>query len=151
MRILKIDNRKDKKVLRKKARPFKFESMSKEEIHKLVRDMKETMRLADGVGLAANQVGFNSSFFVAEVDEKFYAIFNPEIVERSEEKFLLEEGCLSVSNEVIAIEHSETVVLKGFDKNGKRIKIKARDLLAAVFEHEMDHLNGKLIIDHIKK
>jgi len=151
MRILTIQNKKDAKFLKKKTKDFDFSSMSKKELRDLVADMKKTMLDADGVGLAANQVGINARFFVAEMDNKFYAIFNPEILKTSDMKSTLEQGCLSVPDKKIEVERPAEIVLKGFDKNGKTLKIRAWGLLAQIFQHEVDHLNGKIITDYAKK
>ncbi len=148
MRILRISNKKDNKFLRKKTAAFDFDSMKKSELRVLLGDMKQTMRDAEGVGLAANQVGIDAAFFVAEVENKFYAIFNPEIVKSSKETDILEQGCLSVPEKRVEVTRPVEIVLKGFDKNGKRLKIRAWGFLAQVFQHEVDHLNGTLIIDH---
>jgi len=82
---------------------------------------------------------------------KFYAIFNPEIIKASEKKTVLEEGCLSVPGVYGLVERPEKITLIGYDKNAKKIKIKAWGLLARVFQHELDHLNGVLFIDKCKK
>ncbi|OGY61107.1 MAG: peptide deformylase [Candidatus Colwellbacteria bacterium RIFCSPLOWO2_02_FULL_45_11] len=148
MKILKISNKKDNKFLRKKTAPFDFNSMTKDELRILINDMKETMRSAEGVGLSANQVGVDASFFVAEVEDKFYAIFNPEIVKTSTDTEPLEQGCLSVSDKRVDVTRPYQITLKGFDKNKKRLRIKAWGFLAHVFQHEVDHLNGKLITDY---
>ena len=148
MKILKISNKKDNKFLRKKTAPFDFNSMTKDELRILINDMKETMRSAEGVGLSANQVGVDASFFVAEVEDKFYAIFNPEIVKTSTDTEPLEQGCLSVSDKRVDVTRPYQITLKGFDKNKKRLRIKAWGFLAHVFQQEVDHLNGKLITDY---
>ena len=113
------------------------------------------MREALGIGLSANQIGLDFRVFVAEIPTpqnkpKFYAIFNPKIKKASKEKISLEEGCLSVPAVYGDVERAEKIVLTGQDKNGKRIKIKAWGLLARVFQHEVDHLEGKLFIDKAK-
>ncbi len=82
---------------------------------------------------------------------KFFAIFNPQIVKFSEEKILMEEGCLSVPGIWGGVERPEKITLVGFDKNGKKLKIKAWGLLARIFQHEIDHLNGILFIDKAKQ
>lgn len=151
MDILTIRDREEKKFLAKKAVEFDFKKFTKKEIGELIREMRRTMDEADGTGLAANQVGLDFKMFVAKCDNKFYAIFNPEIVSASKVKALGVEGCLSVPEFYLEIPRAEEVVLKGFDKNGKRIKIKAWGLLARIFQHEVDHLNGKLISDYVKK
>lgn len=150
MKILTIDNKKDKKFLKKKTSLFDFNSMDKKEIRELVADMKEIMNEADGIGLAANQIGIHQSFFVADIDGKFYAIFNPEITKQSKATEVLEQGCLSVPDERIEVERPSQIVLKGYNRNGKRIKIRAWGMLAHIFQHEVDHLNGKLITDYRK-
>ena len=150
MRILTIENKKDNKFLRKDTSLFDFDSMSKEEIRKLIRDMKGIMNEADGIGLAANQIGIQKRFFIADLDGKFYAIFNPEIVKESKTTESLEQGCLSVPEKRIEVERPSEIVLKGYNRNGKRIKIKTWGMLAHVFQHEVDHLNGKLITDYKK-
>ena len=81
---------------------------------------------------------------------KFYAVFNPRIEKSGGEKLFLEEGCLSVPGKYGAVERFERVVLAGFDRNGKPLKIKAWGLLAHVFQHEVDHLNGILFIGKAK-
>ena len=108
------------------------------------------MRRADGVGLSANQVGLNEKMFVAEVDHKFYAIFNPKIIKKSDEKSEMEEGCLSVPDKFGTVIRADKVWLEGQNADGKKLKIKARGFLARVFQHELDHLEGKLFIDKSK-
>ena len=148
MRILKVNNKKDNKFLRKKTAAFDFGSMTKAELRTLIAEMKKTMHDAEGVGLSANQVGIDASFFVAEFENKFYAIFNPEIIKFSKETDVLEQGCLSVPDKRVEVTRPFEVVLKGFDKNEKRLKIRAWGFLAQVFQHEVDHLNSVLITDY---
>ena len=109
--------------------------------------MREKMKNASGVGLSANQIGLDLNVFVAQVEGKFYSIFNPTLVKISGEKISMEEGCLSVPEVFGDVLRSEKVILEGFDKNNKKIKIKAWGLLARIFQHEIDHLNGKIFID----
>lgn len=170
MEILTIKNKKEEKFLRQKTAGFDFSKSDKKEISELVKNMRETMAKAEGIGLSANQVGLNARLFVARVpsgpikrDEnkkiimpsassmKFYAIFNPEIIKFSEEKIEMEEGCLSVPGYYGLVERPEKIILSGQDKNGKKLKIKAWGILARVFQHEIDHLNGILFIDRTKK
>lgn len=151
MRILKNNNKKDNKFLRKKTSLFDFDAYSKDELRELIKDMKETMRGANGVGLAANQVGIDARFFVAEFDDKFYAIFNPEIAKLSKEQTSFEEGCLSVPEKYGELSRASEITLKGFDRNGKRVKMSVWGHLAQIFQHEVDHLEGKLFIDRVNK
>lgn len=121
------------------------------EIRQLVKRMKKIMEKADGIGLAANQVGLPLRLFVAKVDKKFYAVLNPEIVKTSKEKDVVEEGCLSVPGFWGPVERAKGLTLRGLDPYGRKIEIKAKGLLARVFQHEVDHLNGILFIDKAKK
>jgi peptide deformylase len=153
--ILTVENKKDEKFLRRKTEDFDFKKFSRAEITQIINRMKKAMHLAHGIGLSANQIGLPYKMFVAEVPspdagKKFYAIFNPVIEKTSGEKIKVEEGCLSVPGMRGYLERHERVVLTGFDKNGKPLKIKAWGLLAHVFQHEVDHLNGKLFIDRTK-
>jgi peptide deformylase len=154
--IWKIDDKKQEKFLRKKVHNFDFSKFTKKESADLIVRMRKAMRAANGIGLSANQIGLDLNVFVAEVSDvdggmKFYAIFNPKFEKISEEKVIFEEGCLSVPGTWGDVERPERVVLSGFDKFGKPVKIKAWGLLARVFQHEMDHLSGKLFIDRTKK
>ena len=157
--ILTIEEKKNEKFLREKTVKFEFDKYSKKDTRELVKSMRAIMKEADGVGLSANQVGLPLRMFVAQVPDaqgkpKFYAIFNPEIVKISKEMEILEEGCLSVPGMYGPVERHYRLTLAGEDIDGKKVKIKAWDLLARVFQHEVDHLNGGLFIDkaqHIKK
>jgi peptide deformylase len=154
-KIVTIENKKNERFLRGKAAEFDFKKHKPKEIRDLVRLMRETMKKAQGVGLSANQIGLPYKMFVAQVPDaqgkpKFYAIFNPKIEKTSSEKEPLEEGCLSVPETYGLVERSLRVTLVGLDQQGKKIKIKAWGLLARVFQHEVDHLNGALFIDKAK-
>ncbi len=155
--ILVISEKKEEKFLRKKTVDFDFKKFTKREIIQLVAQMRRIMHAANGIGLSANQIGLNFNMFVAEVPDvdqggmKFYALFNPKIEKKSEDMALLEEGCLSIPGKWGHVPRAERVTLAGFDKNGKPVKIKAWGLLAHVFQHETDHLQGKLFIDRTKK
>ncbi|PIR89439.1 MAG: peptide deformylase [Candidatus Harrisonbacteria bacterium CG10_big_fil_rev_8_21_14_0_10_40_38] len=156
--ILKIDDKKEESFLRKKTKTVDIDNLNKKEMRDLIKKMRATMRDADGVGLSANQIGLDMSLFIAEppIDEtgtkpKFYVIINPEIVKKSGELDVMDEGCLSVPERFGPVERADKITISGFDQNGKKIKIKAWGFLARIFQHEIDHLNGKLFIDHAKK
>ncbi len=163
--IWKISDKKEEKFLRRKTADFDFSKYTRKEINELVKKMKEVMIKTDGIGLSVNQIGLDMNFFVAQVPkieqrgdsfiitgQKFYAIFNSKITKISKEKSLMEEGCLSVPGGLSGeVKRPEKITLEGQDKNGKKIKIKAWGLLARVFQHEVDHLNGVLFIDKCKK
>ncbi len=146
-RIYSIENKEDAIVLRQKTAPFNFSRFTKKEIMALVRTMRETMKAASGVGLAANQIGLNLSLFVAKVDRKTHAIFNPLIMRISKEENEMEEGCLSIPNKFGIVRRPAVVWVTGQDARGKKITIEQAGLLARVFQHEIDHLNGILFID----
>ena len=150
-KIVTIANKKNEKILRAKAAEFNFAKFSKKEVRELVQEMRRDMQDADGIGLSANQIGLDMRVFVARVENKFYAIFNPELIQFSKEMNSMDEGCLSVPGVYGLVERPSKVTLKGLDAYGKAIKIKAWGLLARVFQHEMDHLNGELFIDKAKQ
>lgn len=155
MGIFTVNNKKEEKILRRKTPDFDFSKFKKNEIQEMIKKMRIANKKEKGVGLSANQLGFDWRLFIAEIPgdkgkPKFYAIFNPEIIKISKNKIILEEGCLSVPGIWGLVERPERVVLAGFDKNGKKIKIKTWGLLARVFQHETDHLNGILFIDKTK-
>ena len=143
-------------VLRQKAKKVKKIDDS---IQKLIDDMIETMRDAPGVGLAGNQVGVPLRVIVIEIPElddrenvrkDLYVLINPQIVKRSGEREL-DEGCLSVPGYKATTPRSVSVTVKGLNREGKEIRIKAADnLLAEALEHEIDHLNGVLYVDHLE-
>ena len=143
MEVLRFPN----PVLRKKCE--KVETVD-EEIKKIVRDMAETMYAENGIGLAAPQVGISKRIFVVDVDEELITVINPEI-SVSGEKEIMEEGCLCLPKVSVEIERLSNAQVKGLDIEGKEILIEAGDLLARALQHETDHLNGRLIIDHLSK
>jgi peptide deformylase len=117
-------------------------------IAKLVEDMVVTMKEAPGVGLAANQVGVQKRLFVYDVGDGPTAVINPRIVESSGE-WTYEEGCLSVPGLSWDIVRPNQVHLVGLDLNGNEISIEAEEFEGRVFQHEMDHLDGKLLIERL--
>jgi len=119
-------------------------------IQRLIDDMLETMPQAGGVGLAAPQIGVSLRVIVLQMpDEEPVALINPEIVKRSGEREV-SEGCLSVPGYAGEIKRSLSVTVKGQDRQGKTIRLKATGLMAQALEHELDHLNGVLYVDHIE-
>jgi peptide deformylase len=120
-------------------------------IQRLVENMIDTMRAANGVGLAAPQVGVPLRVVVIGIPgEEVITLINPEIVKRSGERRLT-EGCLSVPGYWAEVTRSVSVTAKGRDLEGRQVRIKAKDdLLAQALEHEIDHINGMLYIDHLE-
>mgnify|MGYP001567657407 CR=1 FL=1 len=121
------------------------------EIQALLPEMVETMHKAEGVGLAAPQIGKSLRLAVAEVDNHIYYLINPEITSLSQEKIIFEEGCLSLPGQYFPIVRSEMLTLKYQDERGLPKKLRAEGFLAVVIQHEVDHLDGILICDRFKK
>ncbi len=134
-------------VLRQKAKRVPSIDGS---IQQLIDDMVETMRQADGVGLAAPQVGVPLRVIVLQLpEEEIMVIINPEIVKSDGEREVT-EGCLSVPGYAGEIKRSASVTVKGLNRQGKAVRIKATGLMAQALEHELDHLDGVLFVDHVK-
>lgn len=134
-------------VLRQRAKRVNLIDSS---IQKLIDDMIDTMRAVSGVGLAAPQIGVSLRVAVIEIPgEEVITLINPEVVKRQGER-VVEEACLSVPGYQGEINRSVIVKVKAQDRQGKEIRIKGEDLLAQVLEHETDHLNGMLYIDHVE-
>ena len=135
-------------VLRQKAKRVRNIDGS---IKKLIADMLETMHSTPGrVGLAAPQIGVSLRVIVIGIpEEEDIVLINPEIVRKKGER-LIGEGCLSIPGYTGQVTRAESVTAKGLDQNGKEIRIKAEGLLAQALEHEIDHLNGMLYIDHLE-
>ena len=119
-----------------------------DEIRRLIADMFETMYAAQGIGLAAPQVGRTERVCVIDVEGQRLALVNPEIVQR-EEKIKWEEGCLSIPDIYGEVQRSQHVVVRALDENGTPIEVEGTDLLAVCLQHEIDHLHGRLFIDHL--
>jgi peptide deformylase len=150
MKLITIKD-KESERLRKAVPDFDISVHSKKEIVETIKEMRKEMKRAGGVGLSANQVGLDWRVFVAESGSEFFAVFNPKITKMSAASEELEEGCLSVPEVFIPLKRALRVTLEGYDWNGKKVKIKASGILARIFQHETDHLNGKIILDYIKK
>jgi peptide deformylase len=119
-----------------------------DELRTLAADMLETMRAADGVGLAAPQVGRTERLCVVEVGEVTAVLINPEIIER-EGKIKWEEGCLSIPDVFGWVERSAYVKVRALGVDGQPFELEGRELLAVCIQHEIDHLDGKLFLDHL--
>ena len=117
-------------------------------LHRLLDDMLETMRAAPGVGLAANQIGVPLRVAVVEVDDKVTELVNPEVV-RSAGEQLDWEGCLSIPGYVAEVTRHEKVTVKARDRHGKEFRVRGTELMSRALQHEIDHLNGNLYIDHL--
>ena len=140
-------------VLRKKAEEVEGPS---DEIITLLDDMAETMYNAPGIGLAANQVGVLKRLIVIdcstdEEEPNLLKMINPKIITSTNEKSELEEGCLSIPNTFIEIERPEICTVSYIDENGDKKEMECDGLLSTCLQHEINHLDGKLIIDYLSK
>jgi peptide deformylase len=139
-------------VLRRKARPV---SQFNGKLQTLIDDMVETMRAAPGVGLAAPQVDVSERVIVVEygdeedetVPARLYVVINPEITRASPETDFGPEGCLSIPGILGDVERAHAVTVKGKNRHGQPLTLKAKGWLARIFQHEVDHLNGVLFTD----
>ena len=164
LEIYVVDNLDQSRVLRTKSR--KVQKVTRQLVD-LAREMLETMHQAEGVGLAAPQVGVLQRLFVAELPEdpddpddtakeaalcklrgRPFILFNPEIVKSQGEQVGL-EGCLSIPGWVGEVARYEQVTVQGLDERGKKVRYKVDGYLARVFQHEMDHLDGILFTDKL--
>jgi peptide deformylase len=123
------------------------------EVKRLIHDMTETMYEANGVGLAACQVGVNKRVIVLDVspldpEQDLFALVNPEIV-AEEEEIDHEEGCLSVPDCLETIKRKQKVRVRGMSPEGKEVELEAQGILAIALQHEVDHINGVLILDRM--
>ncbi len=143
------------KILRQRAKKVKDPLDPK--IQQLIKGMLKTLRSANGLGLAAPQVGHSLRLCV--IDDKsnstnqennFYVLINPVITTYSKTQIIFQEGCLSFPDKFFSIRRPEKIKVRFLDKNGKNCKMKADGILARTIQHEIDHLNGILIIDKQK-
>jgi len=124
-----------------------------EALKKLVTDMADTMYAAPGIGLAATQVDVHKQVIVVDVSERrdsLVVLVNPEIVEATGESDI-EEGCLSVPGIYELVQRAERVKVRAHDQNGKAFTLEAQGLLAVCIQHEMDHLQGKVFVEHLSQ
>ena len=136
-------------ILRKKSRDVEIDDITGEKIQTLRDDMIETMHNYNGVGLAAVQVGTLKKVIVIDVEDgDIYVIINPKILKTKGEKEC-EEGCLSFPNQFGKVIRPTEVLVEFYNRNGKKIKLKAKDLLAQAICHECDHLEGILFVDQV--
>lgn len=134
-------------VLRAVAEPVADISSA---LERLVDDMFETMYEAPGVGLAAPQIGISKAIFVADVGEGPFVMINPEVVESSGE-WIWEEGCLSVPQRFWPISRPAFAKARGLDLDGNEITYEGEELMGRVLQHEIDHLNGILLLEHLPR
>ncbi|MDD5116336.1 MAG: peptide deformylase [Candidatus Omnitrophica bacterium] len=131
-------------ILRKKAKPLQEVTA---EYRKLLSSMAASMYEHSGIGLAAPQIGVGARLIVVDIGEGLYKLANPKIVKRQGVQSI-QEGCLSVPGACVKVRRSRRVWIEAMDENNRPLKIEAKDLFACVLQHEIDHLEGKLIVDY---
>jgi peptide deformylase len=134
-------------ILRKKALPVKnIDGQVKE----VADRMAESMYKNKGIGLAAPQIGLLSRIIVVDLGEGLKTLINPEMVE-GEGESILEEGCLSLPNIEVPIKRKDKVFIRGWDLDGKEVNLELMGFPGRVYQHEIDHLSGILIINHLSR
>jgi peptide deformylase len=133
-------------VLRKISKPVRAVT---KEIRDLISNMEETMKVAPGIGLAAPQVGVLQRIIIADIGDGLHVLINPKVAKKSGKQTIV-EGCLSVPGAEGPVERALKVTIKAKSIKGENITVEAEGLLATVFQHEIDHLDGKLFIDRIE-
>ncbi len=134
-------------LLRKRSQ--KVEAVT-EEVRRLIDDMAETMYAHRGVGLAAVQISVHQRVITIDVGEGLLALINPEVLERSGET-QMEEGCLCLPGVIVEVDRSERVTVRGLNENGEEVTLPAEGLLARALQHEIEHLDGILIVDKVSR
>lgn len=148
MDMYKLGFEKEEAILREVAKPV---TEFTPELKMLIKDMIEFMIESNGVGLAAPQIGVSQRFLVVAFDDmEPMALINPEIIETSVEENVYEEGCLSIPGMYAKVTRPERVKIQAWNERGRPFTIDAEGMLATVIQHEIDHLNGILFIDHLK-
>lgn len=149
--MLNLETGKNNKILRKKSE--EIVNFNDQNLKKFITEMKEILsKTSNGIGLAAPQVGKNLRIFIISPELKAPLVFiNPEITKKSSKEIELEEGCLSLPGIFGIIKRSKWVKISAYDESGKKFKMKAENLLAQLFQHEVDHLNGRLYADKAVK
>jgi peptide deformylase len=134
-------------LLRKRSQPVKAVN---NEVLRLIEDMADTMYAQRGVGLAAVQIGVHQRVITIDVGEGLLAMINPEVLERSGET-QMEEGCLCLPGVIVEVERSERVTVRGLNEKGEEVTLPAEGLLARALQHEIEHLDGILIVDKVSR
>jgi peptide deformylase len=147
MALRNIVKGEDNEALRKISRPVT--TMNKH-ILTLLDDMKETLHIEEGSGLAAPQVGVLRRIAVVEYDDKYYELINPIILKKSGEA-IEEEGCLSITGVRGRVKRPDTLLVKYLDRDGKKHQEEIKGMTARIFCHEIDHLDGILFVDKMIK
>ncbi len=135
-------------VLKEKSMPV--EKVDRE-VKKTVKLMIDAMKTANGVGLAAPQIGILKQIIIFDIEESPICLINPEIFWESKIKVVDEEGCLSVPGVIVPVERAKKIKVRALNIKGKQFEVVAEGLIARIIQHEVDHVNGVLIIDRTTK
>lgn len=133
-------------ILKKKA--AKVENPDAQ-IRALIPHMKRVMKESHGIGLAAPQIGISSQIIVVQAPKKVLGFINPKIVKKSKEKSTDEEGCLSLPGIFVPVRRFQGIEVRCETVEGQQVTVRAKGLTARIFQHEIDHINGRLVIDHL--
>jgi peptide deformylase len=134
-------------TLRKQSEPLTTKEISSKYVQNLISSMIATMKKNNGIGLAAPQIGVNKQIITIDTSNAPLVLINPFIIKKSWAQITNEEGCLSIPNIVDNVKRHKSISVKTFTSNGQQINFTAKNLLARVIQHEVDHLNGILFID----
>ncbi|MDH3004706.1 MAG: peptide deformylase [Candidatus Shikimatogenerans sp. JK-2022] len=137
-------NKKNKFILRKKSKTIKKNTNLKQ----IINNMFKTMKFYNGIGLAAPQIGKNIKLFIIKIKKKKKIFINPKIIKYYKKEIINKEGCLSFPNFFLNIKRKKTIYIKYYNELWEKKEKKINNLLSIVFQHEYDHLKGKLIIDY---
>ena len=137
--------------LRKKSKSVKPEDVQSTEILSLISDLKETMVVENGIGIAAPQVGVHKKIIIIGIGDDPQAFINPKVVSRSFRKVVSEEGCLSIPGVYGMVKRSRKVKVEALNEDGDEVTLNAEGLSAVVLQHEIDHLSGILFIDKVRE
>lgn len=138
------------KILRETAQEVPIAEISKPETQKLIDNMIETMYHANGIGIAAPQVGVSKQIIIVETSTGPLALINPKFIGHSLRRVSGEEGCLSVPGQFGAIRRWRMVKVAAYDRQGKKTTLVPKDFTNIILQHEIDHLHGTLFIDKLK-
>ncbi len=138
----------EEKVLRTVSSELKLEEIN-DELRETLEEMVKTMRLANGIGLASNQVAIDRRYFVMEIDEVVKKCINPEILEVLSEDVEMDEGCLSIPGIYKKVPRPDKIRVRYLDENANVVEEVLEGLWAKAFQHETDHINGMMFIDRI--
>lgn len=145
--IVTIPNR----ILRTRVEPLPVGELKKPQVQRFIDDMVETMFAADGIGLAATQVGETKRIIVVTTRDGAMVYVNPQITKRSFLKETMEEGCLSIPGVFGLVRRNKRITMSALDRNGNTLTVNAEGLFARIIQHEVDHVDGVLFTEKVTR